>query len=1254
MGHYTRREDLNYLRKRGEQIVYTSIDEYKKSGIPVPEAVIEAAALQLSEIINYFENKSTQNEQLSGMAKLSGGSFSQIDKKLKFTSLSPETASLLGITSNPGEKVYIQPFLVPESAAALPGFFRALEDSGAKASITLHLLMKGEVDVLEAEAVYLPIKGEFLLFIKTPNPRIFNPSLLDKMAEGYIELDNNLCYTYVNSRIGEMTMRKPASLLGKFIWDEFPDAVGSATFKAIEKALRTQEYVFSEDYFPLTDLWQETHIYPFQRGLSIFIVDITARKKAELLLAETCSIGQLGTWEINYNSNLLQISAGAGEILGYDGLASMSVAEVFQLLTGKKQKRKTLRAVIEAANKKLYFDELVKIETSLGISKWIRCRGRAEYVAEKPVRLWGIMQDITYVKNTQEASQENEALLQAFLDNGPASCITDENGNYIFANKEYYLFTKLPVKIEGKNVRDVFPRQNAEDYLRHITEVATSKKPVRKVSLGLRPDGSTGKFMVLRFPVDTGNSVTKIGSIGYDITDQINITNNIAERERFIKNIADNVPCMLAYWTNNGICSFVNNQFSQWQRKRPGDIIGRTLNEVFGPELYAFLQPHVKKVLQGRSVQFELPESFSIAGNKTPQHLLVQYVPDVESLQVRGYFSLITDITPLKMALLAVETEEQNKEALINSSKDFIWSVDKDMRLITANSHFKDWMGSLNGTVVAKGKKVPAGFGFDDELVQQWEGYFSRALKGETFKIETFTAHEGTGREIWIENVFNPIIEHDQVTGVACLSRDITQGKKDSEVIRNNEERLRSLLYNIADIIILLNENGTITYQTPSVSNFLGYEEEGLTGKTLFDIVYPDDLSFVNTILNKTRLEGGISDLVECKLKHRDGRYIYVEIRGNNQLHNPAIKGFVITTREITARKEREIEKNQLVSTLQLEIEEKTFYAQALEESDKKYRYLFQNSPAPMLIWDFKTLDIVDCNDEVIRKYGYSRQDFLRLNMRQIRPNEDVALFEAATHTESVFNSVPTRVWGHIKKSGEIMVVEVTGKIFDLDGRRVSIIHINEITEKVKAEKALLESEERYKLLFYKSPLPKCIYDISTMEVLDANEAAVKKYGYLPEEFNHTRIDAIIPPDEKDELSRLQQKIKTKDDDNKLGMFNLVNNKGQRFKAEIFGHRFNYKQRNCMLLITVDVTERLNYIASIELQNGKLREIAWLQSHVVRMPLSRMMGIINLIKDDSVNDAEKKELINYVLETAEELDLTIKEIAEKTFAGIVQ
>lgn len=107
-------------------------------------------------------------------------------------------------------------------------------------------------------------------------------SILERIADGFITLDNNFRYTYANKKIGEMLKTDTQRLIGKSVWELFPDVVGTSTYHAFLKAQKEQRYVFNEDHYEPLGLWQENHIYPTESGLSVFIRDISERKQSEL------------------------------------------------------------------------------------------------------------------------------------------------------------------------------------------------------------------------------------------------------------------------------------------------------------------------------------------------------------------------------------------------------------------------------------------------------------------------------------------------------------------------------------------------------------------------------------------------------------------------------------------------------------------------------------------------------------------------------------------------------------------------------------------------------------------------------------------------------------------------------------------------------------------------------------------------------------------------------------------------------------
>jgi PAS domain S-box-containing protein len=82
--------------------------------------------------------------------------------------------------------------------------------------------------------------------------------------------------------------------------------------------------------------------------------------------------------------------------------------------------------------------------------------------------------------------------------------------------------------------------------------------------------------------------------------------------------------------------------------------------------------------------------------------------------------------------------------------------------------------------------------------------------------------------------------------------------------------------------------------------------------------------------------------------------------------------------------------------------------------------------------------------------------------------------------------------------------------------------------------------------------------------------------------------------------------------------------------------------------VIIDVTDKVNYISAIEEQNKKLQNIAWTQSHIVRAPLSRIIGLCNLISMQHEEQEELTEKIQYLTSSANELDQIIRDVVKET------
>ena len=193
----------------------------------------------------------------------------------------------------------------------------------------------------------------------------------------------------------------------------------------------------------------------------------------------------------------------------------------------------------------------------------------------------------------------------------------------------------------------------------------------------------------------------------------------------------------------------------------------------------------------------------------------------------------------------------------------------------------------------------------------------------------------------------------------------------------------------------------------------------------------------------------------------------------------------------------------------------------------------------------------------------------------------------------------------------------------------------------------LKKSEKRYSDLFHLSPLPMWVYDLNTLDFLDVNKAAIDHYGYDRSEFLSKTLKSIRPQEDipilEDALNRDRNSLYHK------RVFRHVKKIGAIIKVDLECSAILFNERESKLVLVNDITEKVNYIETIETQNRTFKEIAWIQSHLVRAPLARLMGLVNLLESETIeNNPEIVGLLEHVKSSANELESIIRDIIKKS------
>jgi len=184
---------------------------------------------------------------------------------------------------------------------------------------------------------------------------------------------------------------------------------------------------------------------------------------------------------------------------------------------------------------------------------------------------------------------------------------------------------------------------------------------------------------------------------------------------------------------------------------------------------------------------------------------------------------------------------------------------------------------------------------------------------------------------------------------------------------------------------------------------------------------------------------------------------------------------------------------------------ERKFAEESLRENEEKYRLMFANNPQPMFIYDLETLTFLEINNAAIHHYGYTREEFLSMTLKDIRPKEDIdALMKDVERTHLTYN--PAGEWRHLKKNGEIINVEINSHSVTFNARKARHVMVKDITKLKQAKETLIASEIRYRRLFESAKDGILILDAETGKIVDVNPFLIDLLGYSKENFIEKEI----------------------------------------------------------------------------------------------------------------------------------------------------
>lgn len=320
------------------------------------------------------------------------------------------------------------------------------------------------------------------------------------------------------------------------------------------------------------------------------------------------------------------------------------------------------------------------------------------------------------------------------------------------------------------------------------------------------------------------------------------------------------------------------------------------------------------------------------------------------------------------------------------------------------------------------------------------------------------------------------------------------------------------------------------------------------------------------------------------------------------------------------------------------------------------FGFLFDDSPNPMWIYELSTLRIIKVNKAAIDHYGYAEEQFLSLNINDLRPEEEREKLRNYLAGEAEENK-PRRnlagVWKHVKKNGEVFYAEIISNAAKYDGKDCRIVVAVDVTEKVRYQQELVGTKNVLEAL------------INTTEDQIWSVDRELRYVYMNYAYRN-RIKHLTghEPGEGDlsyeHTGYSEQIIETWNGYYKRALageiYTVVSESLDPETKEILSFEIRFNPiRNVAGDVTGvgcfahNITQRLKTEKAIIDQNDRLRHIASLTSHELRRPVASMLGLIAVMDRVNFFNPDNQEIIEHLLTVGNEIDEVIRLIVDKTF-----
>jgi PAS domain S-box-containing protein len=414
-------------------------------------------------------------------------------------------------------------------------------------------------------------------------------------------------------------------------------------------------------------------------------------------------------------------------------------------------------------------------------------------------------------------------------------------------------------------------------------------------------------------------------------------------------------------------------------------------------------------------------------------------------------------------------------------------------------------------------------------------------------------------------------------------NNDVTERKHAEEALRQSEAYLTeaqrlshtgSWAFDVA--------TGKYIYWSEELFRIFGFDPQEGVG-TLEEVIrrfHPEDLNRWKENFERS-LREKVDTSCECRFVIPDGTVKFFHLVRHPVLSDAGeVVQLVGTTMDITDRKRAE---------------------QELHESETRFRTFVDHAGDAFLVYDLEHRTIVDVNREACESLGYTRQDLIGQTPLSFHPDSYHAEMESIAERAVAGETVIDTHW-HRRKDGTVFPVEVHTSLVSYAGRRFLLMIARDISDRLRAEKELRESEQRYRTLFDKAN-DAIFLENERDEIIEVNQRACALLGYSREELLRMKVPDLQAPEVRGQVGSVIHGETEKHRDASFEGIDL-HRSGRQIPVDVTNTRISDRGQELILSIVRDISERKR----AEEQRERLRQLEAELAHMNRVSIVGELG----------------------------------------------